>query len=334
MARLSVHLVTWNGNKYYPYLFESLKKQTYRDWSLHVWDNASEKSADLEAFVRDVGVSTTFTKSAENLGFAGGHNKLYAQTDSEYFVLLNQDFSLAPDCLEKLVVAIDALPGAAVVSPRLMKWDFANQIFTNTIDSLGLQVFRSRRVVELGGGEEWQDVGEVVRPVFGVSGAMPLFRRAAIKTIEFSPTEFFDNLYQSYKEDVDLAFRLQSAGYPAYVVTDAVVWHDRSAAGPRELSDSAAAENKRSQSYLIKYHSYKNHLLTLYKNEYWQNLVLDLPWILWYEFKKWLWYFLHDWSVLKSHREIWRLRNEMKQKRNLITSKRIVAWKKIRVWWT
>lgn len=334
MARLSVHLVTWNGNKYYPYLFESLKKQTYHDWSLHVWDNASEKSVDLEAFVRDVGVSTTFTKSAENLGFAGGHNKLYAQTDSEYFVLLNQDFSLAPDCLEKLVVAIDALPGAAVVSPRLMKWDFANQIFTNTIDSLGLQVFRSRRVVELGGGEEWQDVCEVVRPVFGVSGAMPLFRRAAIKTIEFSPTEFFDNSYQSYKEDVDLAFRLQSAGYPAYVVTDAVVWHDRSAAGPRELSDSAAAENKHSQSYLIKYHSYKNHLLTLYKNEYWQNLILDLPWILWYEFKKWLWYFLHDWSVLKSHREIWRLRNEMKQKRNLITSKRIVAWKKIRVWWT
>ncbi|MBT3817027.1 MAG: glycosyltransferase family 2 protein, partial [Candidatus Magasanikbacteria bacterium] len=29
--KLTIHLVTWNGAKYVPYLFESLRKQTYRD---------------------------------------------------------------------------------------------------------------------------------------------------------------------------------------------------------------------------------------------------------------------------------------------------------------
>src|SRR3989338_7429508 len=39
--KLTVQLVTWNGAKYIPYLFESLKKQTYADWDLAVLDNAS-----------------------------------------------------------------------------------------------------------------------------------------------------------------------------------------------------------------------------------------------------------------------------------------------------
>lgn len=333
MPRLAVHLVTWNGNKYYPFLFASLKKQTYRDWSLQVWDNASEKFTDLEQLINDLNQPSSFQHSPKNLGFAGGHNQLYANCDSEYFVLLNQDLVLAPDCLEKLVTALDAQPEAAVVAPRLMKWNFVAQELTNTVDSMGLRVFRNRRVVELAGGEAWTASGEALRPVFGVSGAMPMFRRQVIKQIEFSPAEFFDNSYQSYKEDVDLAFRLQSAGFKAFIVTDAVTWHDRGASGPRELSDNAAVANKKTQSSLIKYHSYKNHLLTLYKNEYWPNLVLDFPWVFWYEFKKGLWYLLHDRSVLKGYYEIWRVRKEIKVKRNLITHKRSASWQKIRLWW-
>ena len=41
MPKLSVHLVTWNGSKYIPYLFGSLRKQTFQDWKLYILDNAS-----------------------------------------------------------------------------------------------------------------------------------------------------------------------------------------------------------------------------------------------------------------------------------------------------
>jgi len=43
---------------------------------------------------------------------------------------------------------------------------------------------------------------------------------------------------------VDLAFRLATAGYKSYVVLDAVAYHDRSAAGPKQADDAHALANK------------------------------------------------------------------------------------------
>ncbi len=345
--KLTVHLVAWNGAKYIPYLLASLRAQTFKDWELVVLDNNStDSTAELIANeLQNWSGPKQFIKNTVNNGFAGGHNQLYAATNSEYFLLLNQDLYLAPDCIEKLISIIEADEKLAVVSPRLMKWNFIEieksslekssleKSLSNTVDSMGLKVFRNRRVVEIGGGEEWQKAEAQVLGVFGVSGTMPLFRRNAIKAVEFSPTEFFDGSYFMYKEDVDLAFRLQSAGFAAAVVTGAIAYHDRTASGPRELSDMAAGKNKQNQSQMIKYHSVKNQLLTVYKNEYWQNLILDFPFVLWYEFKKWVWYLLFDWRVLTSHQEIWCLRKEMKTKRLLIKKTRKVSWKELRKWW-
>lgn len=333
MPKLSVHLVTWNGNKYYPYLFESLKKQTYQDWELFVWDNASKETEDLEKLSTTLSVPVTFVKNSENLGFAGGHNQIYAKTNSPFFVLLNQDLYVQPDCLEKLMGAIEQDEKIAVVSPRLMKWDFEHQKFTEIIDSLGLKVLRNRRVIEIGAGQSWQNNDEHKKSVFGVSGTMPLFRRSAIKTIEFSPTEFLDASYHSYKEDVDLAYRIRSAGFEACTILDAVAYHDRSAAGPRELSDLAAAENKRKQSTWIQYHSYKNHLMTLYKNEHWQNFLLDFPWVIWYELKKFLWLLVFRPGVLKGLGEAWKNRGDLKMKRLKINEGRNIHWSAVRTWW-
>jgi hypothetical protein len=73
--------------------------------------------------------------------------------------------------------------------------------------------------------------------------------------------------------------------------------------------------------------------MTIYKNEYWQNFILDFPFILWYELKKWLWFLLFDWQVLKGHREIWKARKILKKKRRAIINKRKVSWKEMRKWW-
>lgn len=42
MQKLSVHLVAWNSTKYIPHLFESLRKQTCKDWFLYIVDNDSK----------------------------------------------------------------------------------------------------------------------------------------------------------------------------------------------------------------------------------------------------------------------------------------------------
>jgi len=204
-------------------------------------------------------------------------------------------------------------------------------------------VFRNRRIIEKYAGKEWDDKkskvelsfrteGEAME-VFGVSGALPMYRRSSIESVRFGDGTFFDGLYHLYKEDVDLAFRLRIAGYKSFVLLDTLAYHDRSAEGLEKMNDSAAAENKKKQSQWVKYHSYKNHLMTIYKNEYWQNFLLDAVFIKWYELKKFGWFLLFEREVLKGLGEIWKNRKELKIKRQEVKEMRKVNWREIRKWW-
>jgi GT2 family glycosyltransferase len=169
--------------------------------------------------------------------------------------------------------------------------------------------------------------------VFGVSGAFPMYRRSALEQIAFADGNFFDESYFMYKEDADVAYRLRSAGMNSVVLLVVVAYHDRSGAGPKEVSDWAAAENKKKHPEVVRYHSYKNHLMTLYKNEYWQNALLDWPWIIWYEGKKFGWFLLFDREVLKGLGDVWKLRKELKKKRIEIKNKRKLDWREMRKCW-
>ncbi|PIR03417.1 MAG: hypothetical protein COV60_00375 [Candidatus Magasanikbacteria bacterium CG11_big_fil_rev_8_21_14_0_20_43_7] len=372
MKKLTVQLVTWNGAKYIPYLFESLRKQRFLDWELCILDNGSADST-VQAMKKELiddrlqttggGVDVVFTESKENYGFAGGHNMLFKKivdrrpSSVEYILLLNQDMYLMPDAFANMVQFLETHDDVAVGSPRVMKWNFdrlqatgyrLQDSFTDQIDSLGLKVFRNRRVIEKYTGKKWADVKPkmhlsfraerfknegVALEVFGVSGAFPLFRRSALDYVAFEDGTFLDNSYHAYKEDVDLAFRLRSAGFRAYTLLNTVSYHDRSAQGQEKMGDVVAAKNKKQQLSWVKYHSYKNHLMTLYKNEYWQNWLLDAVFIKWYELKKLVWFLLFDRPVLKGLKEILSLRKTIQQKRKEIISKRKISWMEMRVWW-
>jgi len=232
-----------------------------------------------------------------------------------------------------------------------MKWNFAeiendfDESFTNRIDSLGLKVLRNRRVIEKYAGKDWDEKKDKMElyfrikkhealEVFGVSGALPMYRRNAIEKVQFSDGNFFDSLYESYKEDVDLAFRLRIAGFQSFVLLDTIVYHDRSAQGQERLGDTTAVENKKKQPDWIKYHSYKNHLMTLYKNEYGQNFALDFFAIIWYELKKFGYFLLFDKAVLKGLFVVWKNRKLLKTRREEIKKMRVVDYKELRKWWS
>lgn len=346
--QLSVHLASWNSAKYISYLFESLRKQTFKDWFFYIVDNGSADNTVelLKKELENFPVAYKLIENKENLGFAPAHNQAFADTDSEYFLLLNHDMYLQSDCLEKMVNFLYENKEVAAVSPRLMKWDFAKiategleKSFSNQIDCLGLKVFRNRRVIEQYTQQDWDEVKKDSRfhgndklEVFGVSGAFPMFRRSAIKSVLFENGEFLDGTYHSYKEDVDLAYRLRAVGLKSFVLLDTLAYHDRGGAGPKEMNDVAAHRNKKSQSTWVRFHSYKNHLRTLYKNEYWQNLILDFPWILWYELKKFIYFIIFDRSVLSGLKEVWKGKADLRNKRNQINKMKKVGSSELRIW--
>ncbi|MSU75482.1 MAG: glycosyltransferase [Candidatus Magasanikbacteria bacterium] len=372
MPKLIIQLITYNSAKYIPYLFKSLRAQTFKNWDLLVVDNTSSDNTIelLKKELADFPLPTRLIQNTKNKGFAGGHNQAFRESNSEYFLLLNPDLHLESDCLEKLVKFLDEHPEAAAVAPRLMRWSpqFPSPLrrgtegevptgFTNKIDALGLKVFRNRRIIEQGSGEEWaglnchperneesrsrqldSSIGSLPQndnlEVFGVSGTLVLLRRSATQEILYNDGNVFDESLHTYKEDVDLAYRLRSHGYRSFVLTNVVAYHNRGSGVGGEVNDWSAAANKEQQSAFVRYHSYKNHLATLYKNEYWQNFLLDFFWIMWYELKKFGWLLLFDRPVVKGLGELWRARKSLKIKRLKIKGLRKVSWRQMRKLWS
>ncbi len=286
MKPLIIQLVTWNGEKYIPYLFESLRKQRFTDFELWILDNGSSDAtvACIKKELTTISQPTRLICKEKNCGFAVGHNELFRESvgQASYVLLLNQDMMLDPFFIEKLFYFGESHPDAGSMSGRLMKWAFPEK--TTIIDSIGLRAFANHRVIDAKGGEAWESADDDMEAieVFGVSGALPLYRSAALEAV-MERNHVFDEDFFSYKEDVDLAWRLRAAGWTAFSVLDAVAYHDRSASGPKGLTDAAAIDNRKNKSELSKFYSYRNHLLMLIKNSAHEGSVVRT---LWYESKK------------------------------------------------
>lgn len=327
MPLLDVHLLTWNGARYLPHLFQSLRAQTHRDWTLHIRDNASTDDTVriLEREAAQFPVSVTYTRNAENCGFAVGHNQLIAQAAAPFVLLLNQDTVLAPEYFTQLLEVLQAEPQAAAVQGVLLRWQCAADGSagerTTTIDTLGLRVLRNRRVVEWHTGVAWPIPELALRDraeVFGVSGALPMYRRAALADVAWQD-EVFDAQFVSYKEDVDLAFRLRMAGWSAYLASRARAWHDRTAAGPRTGGDWAALQNRAGRSSAVRRYSFRNHLAVLIKNEYRVNAHRDWWAIGWYEWKKFAYLLCREpLIILGGLHDLWRMRHRLREQRAAI----------------
>ncbi len=298
-------------------------------------NNSSDATAaKIELELNNFSVSARFIKNDKNRGFAGGHNQGLAETKTEFALLLNQDIYLAPDYFEKVVGFMEARPEAAAGQGILCRWEFPDNK-TDKIDSSGLKVFKNRRVIDDGAGQRAGDFIKSDAPfeVFGLSGALPMFRLMALQKIAVQG-EIFDEDFFCYKEDVDLAYRLRSAGYKSYIIPGSQAWHARTAPGQDNLQDEAAVKFRANKRPFINYHSYKNHFFVLIKNEYWQNLLIDFPRILWYEIKKLAYVLFFEQRTLATLWAALRLKPKMLRKHTAISKMRKITYKEMRKWFT
>ncbi len=349
MPKLSVHMILHSDEqkKYLPFLFESLSKQTFFDWEMILIDNCHGLSVVkmAEEELKKLGRPYRILYAGGNVGFSAGHNLAYKNCTAPYFLLLNPDMYLMPDVFANTVKFLDEHHDTAAVSVRLMRWDFEKAMngFTEDIDAIGIRLFRNRRAVEWLTREHWgkdsesADVRKLyekpVTEVFACSGAFVAYRKSCIEKVLLPGDNLFDPTYHSYKEDLDLGYRLRNAGFTSYILLNTVAYHDRTGAGPRNLGDAATIKNKRTQPYYVSFHSYKNHLRTLYKNEYWQNVLLDFPFIFWYELKKFGFLLLTNPKIIfMGWKEIFAHISYTNKARKAIRATRKNQWKGIRRW--
>ncbi|MDO8435537.1 MAG: glycosyltransferase family 2 protein [bacterium] len=338
MPKVTVQLVTWNGKRYLPWLFGTLREQTFSDFDVIVLDNGStdgtvDQIKELEPHVK---FTMRIIALEKNTGFAGGHNRVFGEHESPYVLLLNQDMLLAPDYIERLVSLMDAHEDAGAASGVLYRWDWERREEgeggrTKVVDTTGLMVTRSRRVLDYGMGRTDIEIPEGPYEVFGVSGALPMYRRSVLEEVN-GAKRIFDPRFFSYKEDVDLAFRLRLAGSHAFVDPKANAWHDRTVRGTQGSLGTAVKERSRKSSFGNSL-SYRNHLLCLWKNECWSNFAKDFLWMIPYETAKFFWVLLREWGTVPALIDALKQLPEVMRDRHAIQKNRKVSPSELRKWW-
>ncbi len=186
--------------------------QTYPHYEVVVVDNAStDGSAE---FIVEHFPKVRLIESGANLGYTGGNNLGFAQTESTYLAILNPDTVVEPDWLSELVAALEADPTAGLATSKILLMDRPWLLNTcgNMISVAGLTFCRG----------VGQPATRYMQPetVSAVSGAAFLARRATLDEIGVFDEQFF-----AYLEETDLSLRAMLAGYTCLFVPTSKVHH-------------------------------------------------------------------------------------------------------------
>ncbi len=314
--RVAVHIVTWNSLQHLTSCLDSVVHQRYQPLELLLIDNASVDGT--EAWLREHYPHIHLLRNTRNFGFARAHNQGLRITEATYVLMLNPDVILEADWLEYGVRYLEAHPEAGSFGGKLRRFEYSPDElrevqFSDIIDTAGLQGNRARHFIDRGSGAKDTGQFDQDQSVFGFSGACVLFRRSALESVRYHD-EYIDDDFFAYKDDADLAWRLQRLGWVAWYDHRALAYHHRTIQGQSVVTDRLIARNHRSRSALNSYYSYRNHWLMLLKHERLATLWRDGLWIGWYELKKSIFLLARRPTTLRAWRDIWRLQRRMKKK--------------------
>ena len=181
-----------------------------------VVDDGSPGEAVQRTAERFVGVRT-ISMTARH-GFCAAANAGIRQSHGRVVELLNDDTEVTAGWAE-LALAHFSNAEIAAVAPLVLHWPAGDRI-DSAGDSYHLAGFASKR----GQGQTVERAPSGARWVFGASGSSAFYRREAVLRVGAFPDHF-----SAYFEDVDLAFRLNRAGYRAIFEPASRILHHVSA---------------------------------------------------------------------------------------------------------
>jgi len=250
----SIVIVNWNSADDLSRCLLCLRAQIYPPQQVIVVDNNSSDDSLDRALARVTDLPLIVDRQQTNLGFAAANNLAVAQyVNSPWVVLLNPDAFAEPDWLQEMALAIEAYPEAGFFGSCLINARQPDQ-YDGTGDEYHLSGLAWRR-------DHGRSVASIQRPageIFAVCAAAAVYRTDA-----WHQLGGFDESYFCYFEDVDLAFRLQLAGFRGRYVPSSKVQHLGSAASARIAGFSL-------------YHGHRNMVWTYCKDMPGELLLLTL----------------------------------------------------------
>ncbi len=290
MPKVIVIQVIYNNRRFIEPVFSAIFNQTYKN--IHVVAVISGNDDHGKELLTEKFPQVEIIDPGYNIGFSKGHNLVFEKYQSDLFQLVNPDFIMEPDYIERMVkVFEDEKVGAA--TGKLLRCNFGFPVGdgrdplrlvsseasrpvqkTNILDTTGVSISKSGRARDRGQHEidRGQYDNELV--VDAVSGAGCAYRRTALEAVKCQMPnakgqfEYFDEDFHSYWEDVDLAWRLRNAGWKCVFVPEAVGYHGRGAGSSKNgyADVSGFIKHHKMISPRVKQLNYKNHIFMYVKN--------------------------------------------------------------------
>jgi GT2 family glycosyltransferase len=287
---INLLLLTWDGLRYLPDLFKSIDAQTYRNFTLRICDNGSvDGTVD---YLRMQRTRELVLCNNKNIGYAPGYNALYKFTldhlvgdEEQIVVLLNQDIILAPDTLENIAHCFEKFPEIGSLQPKLLK-AFADQsndeidekTQSDILDSTGLAIRRDWRFYERGAGEMDRGQYDELNDIFGANGALACYRLKALVDASIDDN-LFEEKFFAYREDCDLAWRLQKVGWKSRFEPSVRAHHYRGMYGAFKASLWERLRNRRGQRPFAAALSLRNEIYLYIRHLSMGDFVKYLPFI-------------------------------------------------------
>ena len=251
---VSITLVTYNSGRFIKRCLESVLDQRYDAKEIIVVDNAStDGTVDI---LEDFSDRCTVILNDQNAGFAAAQNQAIRISRGEWVLTLNPDVLLLPDFIQSLVDAGKVDPEVGTVCGKLLAiratFDFHEKPL---VDSTGIYFTPMLRHLDRGSQEVDNGHFTTMEYVFGATAAAALYRRRMIDDISVAG-EFFDNDFFVYREDADVSWRAQLAGWKCVYTPLARGYHVR----------NVLPGNRRALPAEINMHSVKNRFLMRVKN--------------------------------------------------------------------
>jgi GT2 family glycosyltransferase len=209
---ISILVLNYNGKHLLKPCLDSVFEQKFTDYELIVVDNNSSDGS--AAYIKENFPKAKLVKNAENFGFARGNNRGIEVCRGEWIFFLNNDTTLAKDCLEFLFKHIENREAKQLVfMPLMLKADFPEQI-----DSAGDELY------PWGYAGKYKNAFANFREIALACCGAAVFNRELLRKLNGFDDDFF-----LYYEDVDLSLRARHSGAEIWLVPQAKVLHKGSA---------------------------------------------------------------------------------------------------------
>lgn len=235
-----VILVVWNGVEDTLECLRSLREDRYANKQILIVDNASSDGSAER--IRAEGFDVCILRSERNLGFTGGNNLglFHAQSlGVKYAFLLNNDTTLEPDAISRLVGAAEQIGDVGVLAPVMHYYDRPGEVWfagaslsltraealhaspASLLDTALGDLKNSNAKIK-----EHSDAEVYACP--WVSGCAMLVRMSA-----FGQVGGFDERFYLTWEDVDWCVRMRRQGWQVLVAPKARIYHKGGRSGAR-----------------------------------------------------------------------------------------------------